>query len=123
MPVRLVAHVEAEGASRVSVPGAWLLADVTGFTPLANRLGVRFGAAGAERLSRTLNGLFGRLLPIVRDEGGEVSKFAGDAMLVWFPTSGGRDLAEAARAAARCAGAMLDVLAVMEPVEGETPSL
>ena len=64
-------------------PAAVLLADISGFTALAERLTQR-GATGSEELSRLLNDFFGQLITIISAHGGDVVKFAGDAMLaVW----------------------------------------
>src|SRR5215472_9961305 len=64
-------------------PAAVLFTDISGFTPLTERLAAR-GAAGAEQLTGLLNTYFGRLIDIVTAHGGDVVKFAGDALLaVW----------------------------------------
>jgi len=64
-------------------PAAVLFADITGFTPLTERLGQR-GLAGAEELSRILKDYFGPLTLLIHAHGGDVVKFAGDALLaVW----------------------------------------
>jgi class 3 adenylate cyclase/tetratricopeptide (TPR) repeat protein len=64
-------------------PCAVLFADISGFTRLTERL-ARKGAAGAEELTAALNSYFGRLIEIVCDFGGDVLKFAGDALLAIF---------------------------------------
>ncbi len=77
---------------------AILFADISGFTPLTERLS-RAGIQGAEQLTTYLNRYFGELIQVVRANGGEVLKFAGDALLAQWPAHG--DLAAAtARAAA-----------------------
>lgn len=97
----------AEGASApqpgecVPLEGAVLFADVSGFTPLAERLAMR-GAAGAEELSRLLNDYFGQLLALVDTHGGDPFKFAGDALLALWPARGG-DITTATQRAAACA--------------------
>lgn len=86
-----------------SFEAAVLFADVSGFTALAARMTER-GHAGTEELTRHLNGCFGTMLRLVREAGGEVEKFAGDALVATFrPDSHPRGLAEAIRSAARCA--------------------
>jgi class 3 adenylate cyclase/tetratricopeptide (TPR) repeat protein len=89
------------------VTGALLLADISGFTVIAEHLGQQ-GPAGAEALGGLLNAAWGRLLALIRDAGGDVLKFAGDALLACWPAAGGEagGLAVAARAAAGCAQAM-----------------
>ncbi len=65
-------------------PAAVLLADISGFTALAEDLAQR-GPAGAEELTGLLNDYFGRLIHIVDQHGGEVVKFADDALLALWP--------------------------------------
>ena len=65
-------------------PAAVLLADISGFTALTEALAQR-GPAGAEELTGLLNDYFGRLIHIVDHHGGEVVKFAGDALLALWP--------------------------------------
>jgi class 3 adenylate cyclase/tetratricopeptide (TPR) repeat protein len=91
------AAAESEPAHRV-VDGSLLLFDITGFTPLTERL-ARRGREGAEELSNLLDDVFGRLLTDAEDEGGDLLKWGGDALLLFFdgPDHGCR----AARAALR----------------------
>jgi class 3 adenylate cyclase/tetratricopeptide (TPR) repeat protein len=65
-------------------PAAVFFADISGFTRLAERLAQQ-GPAGAEELSHLLNDYFGRLISIVTAHGGDVFKFAGDALLALWP--------------------------------------
>ena len=62
---------------------ALLFADVSGFTALAARMAAR-GLGAAEELSAHLNACFGETLRLVHGYGGEVEKFAGDALLAVF---------------------------------------
>ncbi len=63
---------------------AVLFADISGFTALAERLALH-GATGSEELSRLLNNFFEQLINIITAQGGDVVKFAGDAMLaIWL---------------------------------------
>lgn len=62
-----------------------LFADISGFTMLTERLAER-GPAGAEALADLLNGYFGQLIGIINEYGGDVVKFAGDAILAVWPT-------------------------------------
>jgi class 3 adenylate cyclase len=64
-------------------PAAVLFADVSGFTPLADRLAQR-GPAG-EELSGLLNAYFGQLMALIAAHGGEVITFAGDGFLAAWP--------------------------------------
>lgn len=65
---------------------AVLFADVSGFTPLAEKL-AQLGPRGAEELTRVLNDYFNRMIGLVEAENGEVVKFSGDAMTVVFPAA------------------------------------
>ena len=82
-------------------PAALLLVDITGFTALTDAA-VRGGAAGTERLSRSLNGFLARLIEIVADHGGDVAKIVGDALLPMWPALD-EDLATVTERAAMCA--------------------
>ena len=64
--------------------GSLLFSDVSGFTALSERLSV-LGPEGAERLTATMNDYFATMLEILAWSGGILLKFAGDAMLVYFP--------------------------------------
>ena len=78
--------------------GAVLVADVSGFTPLAESL-ARYGPRGAEMLTGILNDYFGRAMDVITAHGGDVVRFAGDAVLAaWYDP--GQDAAELTRRAA-----------------------
>jgi len=82
---RFAAHPAAlTGPEEERFQAAILFADISGFTALAERLAQR-GPAGAEELTRLLNDYFGQLINLVDAHGGEVVKFAGDALLAWWP--------------------------------------
>lgn len=84
-------------------PAAVLFADISGFTALTELL-ARQGPAGVERVAAGLNGYFGRLIAIIEAHGGDVVKFAGDALTaVWPQDSGEPDLREATLRALDCA--------------------
>ena len=80
--------------------GTALFADISGFTKLSERLGQR-GSAGVEELTQTLNEYFGDLIDAVISAGGDIVKFAGDALLAVWPATDGK-LSETAQAAAQC---------------------
>ena len=64
---------------------AVMLADISGFTPLTERLSqVKPAGAGIEELSQVLNSYFGAMIDLIHAYGGDVIKFAGDALLVVF---------------------------------------
>jgi class 3 adenylate cyclase len=99
VPRLLPAWAAAElGPAHRVVDGSLLLFDITGFTPLTERL-ARRGREGAEELSNLLDDVFGRLLTDAEAEGGDLLKWGGDALLLFFdgPDHGCR----AARAALR----------------------
>jgi class 3 adenylate cyclase len=62
---------------------AVLFADISGFTRLTERL-AESGPAGVEAIANVLNQYFGQLIDIIHNYGGDVVKFAGDAVIaVW----------------------------------------
>src|SRR3712207_856222 len=86
-------------------PAAVLFADISGFTALTEHLAQQ-GPAGAEVLTRELNTYFGRLIDLITIHGGDVIKFAGDALTAVWPVARSSDLDSlslAARQAAACA--------------------
>jgi class 3 adenylate cyclase/tetratricopeptide (TPR) repeat protein len=114
LPERLLRRLasEPEGAGLPHADrmvGALLLADISGFTAITERLAAR-GPGGAEELRGLLDGAFKPLLELVAGTGGDVLKFAGDALLAcWTAPPGdlaGRGLAAATGVAASCAEAM-----------------
>jgi class 3 adenylate cyclase/tetratricopeptide (TPR) repeat protein len=63
---------------------AILFADISGFTLLTERMAEK-GPTGVESLARILNEYFGQLIDIIHDYGGDVVKFAGDAVIAVWP--------------------------------------
>ena len=63
--------------------GTLASADVSGFTALSERLASR-GRRGAEDLTDLLNTCFDGVIGAALAYGGDVLKFGGDAVLVWF---------------------------------------
>jgi class 3 adenylate cyclase/tetratricopeptide (TPR) repeat protein len=107
---RLVEEPERAGLPHADrMVGALILADISGFTAITERLAER-GPGGAEELRGLLDGAFQPLLELIAGNGGDVLKFAGDALLACWPSPGGeldgRGLAAATAAAAGCAQAM-----------------
>ncbi len=94
---------------------AVLFADISGFTALTERL-AQTGPGGVEELTELLNGCFGELVQLVVDHGGDVVKFAGDALLALWPADGELPLLTAR--AARCGLAMQQVLHASELAAG-----
>ena len=86
---RLIQHRVIADPSPIETPAsddfhaAVLFADISGFTLLTERLAEK-GPTGVESLARILNEYFGQLIDIIHDYGGDVVKFAGDAVIaVW----------------------------------------
>lgn len=89
--------VKASGdsaATHARTPHVWreravvAFLDVSGFTPMTEKLGER-GAQGAELVCSILSDYFSELLRVVCVRwGGDVVKFAGDALLVIFRVAG-----------------------------------
>jgi class 3 adenylate cyclase/tetratricopeptide (TPR) repeat protein len=94
---------------------AVLFADISGFTALTERL-ARTGPGGVEELTELLNGCFGQLVQLVVDHGGDVVKFAGDALLALWPADEG--LSGVTARAASCGLAIQRVLHASELAVG-----
>jgi class 3 adenylate cyclase/tetratricopeptide (TPR) repeat protein len=94
---------------------AVLFADISGFTALTERL-AQTGRGGVEELTELLNGCFGELVRLVADYGGDVVKFAGDALVALWPADQG--LLEVTAQAARCGLAMQRALHASELAAG-----
>ncbi len=62
-----------------------MFADVSGFTALGEAMLRKHGVGGAEYLARHLNSYFSQMVRIIAGEGGDIFKFAGDAMIVLWP--------------------------------------
>jgi class 3 adenylate cyclase len=80
---------------------AILFADISGFTALAERLAER-GPIGVEELTRILNTYFGRLIDLIVSHGGDVVKFAGDALVAIWPVGQAGILSNAVLRASQC---------------------
>ncbi|QDU89838.1 Adenylate cyclase 1 [Pirellulimonas nuda] len=75
---------EALGGWTQTLDAAVVFADVSGFTRLAGRL-TGLGAEGAEQLTQLLNTYYGALIDLVELHGGDVVRFAGDALMAVWP--------------------------------------
>jgi class 3 adenylate cyclase/tetratricopeptide (TPR) repeat protein len=71
-----------------AIEGTLVFADVSGFTRLSERLAAVAGKAGAEELADIIGALFGDLLTVAGRRGGEMLKYGGDAVLVFFRGDG-----------------------------------
>jgi class 3 adenylate cyclase len=85
-----VAHKYSHAASHlVLLVGSYntvcMFADVSGFTALGEMMLRKHGVGGPEYLARHLNSYFSQMVKIIAGEGGDIFKFAGDAMIVLWP--------------------------------------
>ncbi|HSJ27867.1 MAG TPA: adenylate/guanylate cyclase domain-containing protein [Acidimicrobiia bacterium] len=89
---RFVPRVAAEwdldtpGASYRQIDGTLCFVDISGFTNLSEKL-ARRGRIGAEELTDVLDRVFGEMLRLAYDRGGNLLKFGGDALLLMFEGS------------------------------------
>jgi class 3 adenylate cyclase/predicted ATPase len=97
---RLVADWSARmpESSWRAVEGTLAFIDISGFTRLAERLAAR-GRVGAEDITALLNQSFEELLTVARADGGDMLKYGGDALLIFF--RGDEHALRATRAASR----------------------
>ena len=113
---RLLADGRPQSPTLDVIECAVLFADISGFTPLTESY-ARQGAAGVEMLTRALNDFFGRVIEVIGSHGGDIVKFAGDALtIVWreVPAESEhlrQDLATLALRAANCALQILPAVA------------
>ncbi|MDX1616422.1 MAG: adenylate/guanylate cyclase domain-containing protein [Candidatus Promineifilaceae bacterium] len=110
---------------------AVLFADISGFTALAEHLTTQ-QRADAEDLANLLNEYFRRVIAVVQMHGGEVTKLAGDGLLVLWPIAAGMArlghdaqvaLAECVARAAQCAIDLQSELHEFRSAAGLTLSL
>jgi len=69
------------------VHGTVMFADISGFTAMSEKLS-QFGKEGAEEITGIVNRFFAALLQVTRRYGGDLLKFGGDALLVFFSEEG-----------------------------------
>ncbi|MBK8026256.1 MAG: AAA family ATPase [Chloroflexi bacterium] len=77
--------------------GTFIFADVSGFTAMSEYL-ARRGQGGAENLTLVMNAYFSEMLDILAKSDAQVLKFAGDALLAFFPARSETDLSDAHKA-------------------------
>ncbi|HEU4329351.1 MAG TPA: adenylate/guanylate cyclase domain-containing protein [Roseiflexaceae bacterium] len=96
--------------------GTVMLADLSGFTSLANQLST-LGRQGNEALSAVVNRLFTGLLEDLHSHGGGLIKFGGDGLTAFFDSSrlGGQHAALACAAALAMQRRMADFAALPTP--------
>jgi class 3 adenylate cyclase len=95
-----------------------MFCDVSGFTALCEAMAAK-GPAGDEYLARHLNSYFEQLVRVLASQGGDVFKYAGDAILVVWPPST-EDLQTLSRRAAQCALEVDEKLQGVKMEEGVT---
>ncbi|HLA42816.1 MAG TPA: adenylate/guanylate cyclase domain-containing protein, partial [Aggregatilineales bacterium] len=106
-----------ENHSRLT-PGTFMFADVSGFTALSETLMRRAGSDGIEILTQIFNDYFTTMLEILAKSEGYLLKFAGDALLTFFPTGEAEDeFPKAIHTALRMQRAMH---ARFQPIQHET---
>ncbi len=125
----LLARSATEVPQAITVTAAVLFADISGFTRLAERLAER-GPDGAEALTARLNAYFGDLILLITAHGGDVVKFAGDALLAIWPAEAetaavDKPVSAVSRRAAACALAIQAGRAVgsLDPAGGDRLTL
>ncbi|GMQ85150.1 MAG: adenylate/guanylate cyclase domain-containing protein [Acidimicrobiia bacterium] len=75
------------GVAHRGLDGSALFADISGFTKLSERLD-RIGQEGAEQVTEVISNAFNRLLEPAYSYDGQLIKFGGDALLLFY---GGND--------------------------------
>src|SRR5688572_13858657 len=87
--------------------GSALFADISGFTPLTEKLTLEFGARrGIDELTVRINSVYDALIGEAERFGGSIISFSGDAITCWFDSN----LNEPSLRAVRCAQAMQVVM-------------
>ena len=99
--------MEPEAPRARALEGSLVSVDISGFTALAERLSVK-GRVGAEELVQRISSCFDRLIAAAERHGGDVLKFRGDALLLFFRDD---------RHAERAAGAASDMQWTIEGME------
>lgn len=98
---------------------AVLFSDISGFTKLTNRLIAERDKEGAEILNQIINRFFEELIAIIHNHGGDVIKFAGDAVLsIWSSSASGDPIEELTRQAVACALAQIEAMHGWDTNEG-----
>ena len=104
---------EQEALPVRELDGSLVSIDISGFTALAERLAVN-GRAGAEELVQRISAVFDALIAVAERHGGDVLKFRGDALLLFFTGE---------RHAQRATGAASDMQWTIEEIGGTESSV
>ena len=78
-----LAHPEPGKVEGYFTCGTMMFADISGFTAMSEKLS-RLGKEGAEEITAIVNRFFAALLEVTEHYGGDLLKFGGDALLVFF---------------------------------------
>ena len=105
---RLVAAWGENDPVHRGIDGSLVSVDIAGFTALSERLGAK-GKAGAEELIARISATYQQLILLSHARGGDVLKFRGDALLLFFHGEGHT---------ARATAAAYDMNAYMESLAG-----
>ena len=89
VPLYIEQEIERAPDYRALSLGTFLFADVSGFTALSERLQTTNSSDGAEVLTLVMNDYFAAMLEILAKSDGQLLKFAGDALLAFFPAAPG----------------------------------
>ncbi|GAB5365332.1 hypothetical protein AAMO2058_001048700 [Amorphochlora amoebiformis] len=111
VPSALVQHfkelyeskAEVKPPFRQNYQTAVLFADVSGFTNLSESLAGLHPDRGHELLHEKLNAYFKEIIKVIGCQGGDIFKFAGDAMIVLWPKSSKESLRTLVQRAGQCA--------------------
>ena len=106
-----------------------LFADISGFTKLSESFS-KVGRTGSEFLAFCLNRYMEQLINVIGNNGGDIFKFAGDALLVIWPEEDEKDeskreanLISTCRRAIQCALSIQSKLNNLEMVKGKILSV
>ena len=101
-----------------------LFADISGFTKLSESFSKK-GRKGSEFLAFCLNRYMELLINIIGKNGGDIIKFAGDALLVIWPQEkgGNEDKINSCRRAVQCALQIITKLDKLEMIQGRVLSV
>ena len=100
-----------------------LFSDISGFTKLSVAFSTK-GRVGPEYLTFCINRYMEQIINIIGANGGDIFKFAGDAiMVIWPPDGSSKFLENACKRACQCAMDIINKLDKMELVKGKTLSV
>jgi len=99
-----------------------LFADISGFTKLSESFSKK-GRKGSEFLAFCLNRYMELLINIIGKNGGDIIKFAGDALLVIWPQEKRGDERNCCRRALQCALQIITKLDKLEMIQGRVLSV